>query len=148
MCTSLASHNSQHIGRCSLAVSNHKRSCHRHFGRPGAQGSAISAFNPLAAQQCVTQRGVLFLSLSGGGWATQTSTSKVYQQCWKEWARWCAQQFLPNNAISAPKVGNFLLHLFQVGLAWCTIGIYHLLFLLFWNLISFTRFLIILSSQN
>ena len=24
-----------------------------------------------------------------------------------------------------PKLANFLLHLFQVGLAWCTIGIYH-----------------------
>ena len=55
--------------------------------------------------------------------ATQTSMSRVYQQCW--WASWCAQQGLPNNAISAPKLANFLLHLFQVGLAWCTIGIYH-----------------------
>ena len=27
--------------------------------------------------------------------------------------------------ISAPKLANFLLHLFQVGLAWHTIGIYH-----------------------
>ena len=52
------------------------------------------------------------------------SMSKVYQQCWKEWASWCAQQGLPYNAISAPKLENFLLHLFQVGLAWCTIGIY------------------------
>ena len=44
---------------------------------------------------------------------------------WKEWAGWCAQWGLPNNAIFAPKLANFLLHLFQVGLAWCTIGIYH-----------------------
>ena len=73
---------------------------------------------------CYADR-VLFLSLSGGGGATQMSTSKVYQQCWKEWAGWCAQQGLPNNAISAPKLANFLLHLFQVGLAWHTIGIYH-----------------------
>ena len=29
-----------------------------------------------------------------------------------------------NNAISAPKLANFLLHLFQVGLAWHTVGIY------------------------
>ena len=56
--------------------------------------------------------------------ATRMSMSRVYQQCWKEWARWCAQQGLPNNAISAPKLANFLLHLFQVGLAWHTIGIY------------------------
>ena len=53
------------------------------------------------------------------------SMSKVYWQCWKELASWCAQQGLPNNAISAPKLANFLLHLFQVGLAWHTIGIYH-----------------------
>ena len=66
------------------------------------------------------QTGVLFLSLSG-----RMSTSKVYQQCWKEWASWCARQGLPNNAISAATLANFLLHLFQVGLAWCTIGIYH-----------------------
>ena len=50
--------------------------------------------------------------------------SRVYQQCWREWAGWCARQGLPNNAISAPKLANFLLHLFQVGLAWHTIGIY------------------------
>ena len=53
------------------------------------------------------------------------STSKVCQQFWKEWAGWCAQQGLPKNAISALKLANFLLHLFQVGLAWHTIGIYH-----------------------
>ena len=50
---SLASHSSQHAGRCSLVVSHHKRSCCGCFGWPGAQGSAISAFNPLAAQLCV-----------------------------------------------------------------------------------------------
>ena len=44
---------------------------------------------------------------------------------WKEWASWCARQGLPNNALSAPKLANFLLHLFQVGLAWHTIDIYH-----------------------
>ena len=71
------------------------------------------------------QTGVLFLILSGSGGATQVSTSKVYQQCWKEWASWCAQQHVPNNPISAPKLDNFLVHLFQVGLAWHTIGVYH-----------------------
>ena len=47
---SLASHSSQHAGRCSSAVSHCKRSHHGCFGRPGTQGSVISAFNPLAAQ--------------------------------------------------------------------------------------------------
>ena len=50
---SSASHSSQHVGRCSSVVSHHKRSCYGCFGRPGAQGSVISAFNPLAAQQHV-----------------------------------------------------------------------------------------------
>ena len=48
--SSLASHSSQHAGRHSSAVSHHKRSRRRCFGRPGAQGSVISTFNPLAAQ--------------------------------------------------------------------------------------------------
>ena len=65
---------------------------------------------------CVMQTGVLFLSLSGSGGVTRASTSKVYQQYWKEWAGWCTR---------APKLANFLVHLFQVGLAWHTIGIYH-----------------------
>ena len=50
--------------------------------------------------------------------------SRVYQQCWREWAGWCAQQGLPNNGLFAPKLANFLLHLFQVGLAWHTIVIF------------------------
>ena len=45
----LACHNSQYVGGNSLALSYHKRSHHGCFGRPCAQGSAISAFNPLAA---------------------------------------------------------------------------------------------------
>ena len=124
--SSLASHSSQHAGGHSWAVSHHKRSCHGCFSRLGTQWSVISAFNPLAAQRCVLCRqGFSSLVCQAVVGATQTSMSRVYQQCWKEWAGWCAQQGLPNNAISAPKLANFLLHLFQVGLAWHTIGIYH-----------------------
>ena len=47
---SLASHSSQHVGRYSLVVPHHKRSHCGCPGRPGTQGSAISACNPLAAQ--------------------------------------------------------------------------------------------------
>ena len=123
--SSLAPHSSQHAGRCSLAVSHHKGSRHGCFDRPGTQGSAISAFNPLAAQQCVScQLGFSSSVCQAVVGATRTSMSRVYQQCWREWASWCAQQGLPNNAISAPKLANFLLHLFQVGLDWHTIGIY------------------------
>ena len=80
--------------------------------------------------------------------ATQACTSKVYQQCWKEWVGWCAWQGVLNNAISGPKLANCLVHLFQVGLAWHTIGNIILLFLPFWSLIVFTRLLIILLFQN
>ena len=85
----------------------------------------ICTFNPLAAQQHVLCRQGFSSSVCQAGVrATQTSMPKVYQQCWKEWAAWCAQQGLQNDAISAPTLANFLLHLFQVGLAWHTIGIY------------------------
>ena len=47
---SLASHHSQHVSRCSSVVSHHIRSHHGCFSWPGVQGSAIFAFNPLAAQ--------------------------------------------------------------------------------------------------
>ena len=56
--------------------------------------------------------------------ATQASTSKVYQQCWTEWAGWCAGEDVPNNAISTHKLADFLFHLFRVFLAWHTIYIY------------------------
>ena len=55
---SLAPHSSQHVDRHSLVVPHHKRSHDGCFVRPGAQGSAISAFNPLIAQNvCYTDRG-------------------------------------------------------------------------------------------
>ena len=46
----------------------------------------------------------------------------VYQECWKKWAGWCAQKGIPNNAISAPKLVYFPVHLFRVVLAWHMIG--------------------------
>ena len=142
---SLASHHSQHVGRCSSAVSHHKRSHHGCLGRPGTQGSVLSAFNPLAAQWCVLcQQGFSPSDCQVVVGATWTSTSRVYQQCWKEWAGWCAWQGLPNDAFSASKLANFLLHLFQVGLTWHTIGIYHSAISAFCSIIAFIRLLIIL----
>ena len=46
------------------------------FGRPCAQWCAISSFNPLTAQRCVVQTGVLFLSLSGSGGSKLSTYSK------------------------------------------------------------------------
>ena len=66
--SSLASHSSQHAGRHSLVVSHHKRSHCGCFGRPGAQGSVISAFNPFGCSvMCVMLTRVLFPGLSGSG---------------------------------------------------------------------------------
>ena len=64
----LDSHSSQHVGRHSSAVPHHKRSHCECLSGPGAQGSAISAFNPLGLSvMFVMQTRVLFLSLSGSG---------------------------------------------------------------------------------
>ena len=74
-----------------LSSAHNKRSHHGCVGRPGAQGSAISVFNPLAAQQCVLCRQGFFSSVCQAvAGATQVSMSKAYQQCWKAWAGWCA----------------------------------------------------------
>ena len=92
---SLAFHSSQDVGRQSLVVSHHKRSHHGCFGRPCAQGSVISAFNPLAAQRWVLHRQGLSSSVCQTvAGATQPSMSKVYQQCWKEWAGWDVEHLL------------------------------------------------------
>ena len=79
----------------------------------------------LLSNLCYTDRGSLPWSVRQWQGQLGTSTSRVYQQCRKEWDGWCAQQGLPNNALSDPKLANFLLHLFKVGPAWHTIGIYH-----------------------
>ena len=65
---SLASHSSQHADRCSSMVSHHKRSRRGCLGRPGAQGSVVSAFDPLAAQQCVLCQQGFPAVLEGVGW--------------------------------------------------------------------------------
>ena len=49
---------------------------------------------------------------------TRAPKTKVYLQCWKEKAGWCAQEGVQNNAISVPKLADFVLHLFRVGLIW------------------------------
>ena len=43
----------------------------------------------------------------------------------KEWAGLCVQEGVQNNAISVPKLADFLAHLFSVGLVLHATGIYH-----------------------
>ena len=74
------------------------------------------------------------------------STTKVYQQCWKEFAGWYAQEGVQNSAISDPKLADFFLFIY-LGLAWPGIQLVFII-LLFFNLTIFTRILIILSSLN
>ena len=145
---SLASHSSQHVGRHSSAVPHHKRSLHGCLSRPGAQGSAISAFNPLAAQQCVLHRRVLFLSLSGSGGDNshlcQRSTSSVGRN---------GQVGVLNRVYQTMLsllLNKLIICYIYFRLAWPGIPLVYiiLLFLPFWNLIVLTRLLIILSFQN
>ena len=75
------------------------------FGRLGAQGSAIDAFNPLAVQRCVVQTSTLFLSLSGGGehlkYLQQISTSSVGKN-----GKTGVLEGVPNKVISTPELAG------------------------------------------
>ena len=58
---SLDFHSSQHVERCSLLLSHHRRSHHGCFSRHDAQGSAIAALNPwlLCGDLCCVEKGSL-----------------------------------------------------------------------------------------
>ena len=82
-------------------------------------------FNPLAAQRYVLGRqGYSSSVCQAVVGATRASTAKSYQQCQQELAGWCTWGSETNNAISAPKLADLLVHLFRVCLAWHTIGTY------------------------
>ena len=104
----LASNSSQHVWRHSWMLSCHKGSFHGFFGRPGTPYSAISTFNPLAAQRYMLCRQWVPSSVcqvvTGATWL---STMKVSQQCCQEWADCFAWEGVPNNPISAHKWAEF-----------------------------------------
>ena len=79
----------------------------------------------LLSNVCCADRGSLPQSVRWWQEQPKCLCQRTTSSVGKKWAGWCAQQGEPNNAISAPKLANFLVHLFQVGLAWHTIGIYH-----------------------
>ena len=101
---------------------------------------------PQVAQAAFHLWGLPEVDLLASSHSTQCQQYFTLETPLPEWASWCAQQGLPNNAISAPKLEKFLLHLFLV--AWHTMVSIVMLFLHFWSLISFTRHLIILSFRN
>ena len=102
----------------------------------------------LLSSVCYANKGSLPQSIRWWQRQLGTSTSRVYQQCWREWAGWCARQGLPNNAISAPKLANFCYICFRSDWPGIPLESIVLLFLHFWNLIAFTRHLIILLFLN
>ena len=73
---------------------------------------------------CV-QTGVLFHSLSGSGGGDSSVYNKYLPTMLKECTSWYAEEGVPNNAISAPKLADSLAHLFRAGLVWCMMCIYH-----------------------
>ena len=63
------------------------------------QGSAITAFNHLAAQvHALHKQGLSSSVCQAVVGSMQASATKVYKQCLKEWAGWYAQEVVTNNA--------------------------------------------------
>ena len=88
----MASQSSQHVGRHSSLVSYHKGSHHGFFYMPGAQGSAIAAFNPLLVRDMhCTGKGPALQSCHTMVGATQASTSNLPAML-EKWAGWNAQE--------------------------------------------------------
>ena len=112
---SLASHNSQHVGKQSSSLCHHEGPCHRCFCRPDANGSAICALNSLAAQRCVLHRQGFSSSVcqAVAGMTSVCLNQKSTSNVRKNW----------QVSISFPKVADFFVNLLRVGLMWHTIGI-------------------------
>ena len=122
---SLASHSSQDVGRCSSSVSHHNRSHQRCFDRLGAQGSAITAFNPFGAQMCIAQTRVPFVSLSVCGGDDSSIYNKHLPVVLERSGMLVHLKGCTKQCHFFPSISLFLFHLFGLGLAWHTIGIYH-----------------------
>ena len=73
---------------------------------------------------CVVQTRVLFLNLSGDGRGRLSVYNKSLLTMLEEWAGWCAKEGVLNNVTFALNFAIFLVHLFRVGMVWCTIVIY------------------------
>ena len=120
---SFASNSSQHIGRHSSLVSYCEKPFHGCFSRQGAQGCVITAFNQwLLRDECLQTRVPSPQSVRHW-WGQVRHLLQIFtSNCWKDWTAWCAWVGVPNNDLPAPKLADFLFHLFRVGLAWHRIG--------------------------
>ena len=74
---------------------------------------------------CVAKTGVLSLSLSGSGWDSLSIYVKGLPAVLEGMGRLVCLRGCTKNAISAPKLADVFGYLYRIGLAWCTIGIYH-----------------------
>ena len=88
------------------------------YSRPGAQGSAITAFNPLAAQRCVMcQQGFSFLvcqTVMGVSHASLLEMNASNAMLGRTGQLVCLG-ICTKQCLSFAKIAEFLLHLFQVG---------------------------------
>ena len=87
---SLASCHSQHVGRCSSVVSHCKRSCHGCFVAQVVKGLQYLHVTLWQLRDVCYADSFSSLVCQAVVGATRISMSMVYQQCWKEWAGWCA----------------------------------------------------------
>ena len=99
---------------------------HRCFSRLGAKGPVITPFNPLAVQRCMLyKQGFSSPVCQAVMGITEASATKSYQQCWKEWAFWCAWEDYQTMSFLSLELAEYLVLLLRVGLAWCTFSIDH-----------------------
>ena len=114
------------------------------FHRPLAHRSTITAFKTLAVQKCVfSSQGFSSSICQAVVGVTQACMTIVMRNVGR--ASWFAIEGAPHNA---PKLADFLVHLFRVGLAWHTIGIYHSSFLTFGTSTIIKSLQITISSLN
>ena len=144
-----ASYSSQNVGRCSSAVPCHKRSHPGCLRRPGTQGSAISALNPLAAQQYVLCRQGVSSSVCQ---AVVGQLEHLHQRSTRTVGRNGQVGVLNRVYQTMPSLPlNYLIFWYiYFRLAWPGIPLVYiiLLFLPYLSFIFFTRLLIILLFQN
>ena len=121
----LASHSSQCVGRHSLLVSILKDLVMDISVIWVLKGLPLLHLTLWHSEMCVVQTRFSSLVYQAVVGMTEVSTAKVYWKCWKEWTGQYAWEGVQYNATSAPKLANFLVNLFRVWLAWCTVGIYY-----------------------
>ena len=132
---SLVSHNSQHVGRHSSLVSCHKNFCYGCFSRQVLKNLTLLHLTLcLLIDVCWTDKGSLPQSFRWwqGLWA---STTRVDQECLKEWESWCACGGVWNSANSVPISADFWFTCSRLDWLGMQLVFIVLLFQPFWHLI-------------